>query len=80
MSEEKHLQDLTEKEWKEATDEQLIQALFTIPNFVDPFFINYVKRDRPAAMRQYLVMHSANGGHMGKYANDFLYGNKKKRR
>jgi hypothetical protein len=69
-----HLQKQTQAEWEQASDEQIVAALFQPVRFVDPCWMNYIKRDRPQALRAYLRMHAAQGGYLGRPARMFLNG------
>ena len=66
-----HLQNSPVK-WATATDEQIIQALFQPARFVNPFWMNYLQRERPAALATYLRLFAASGGRLGTPAVRFL--------
>ncbi len=59
-------------DWAAASDEQIIQALFEPVRFVDPCWMAYLKRRRPAALAAYLRMFAAGGGRLGAPAQQFL--------
>jgi hypothetical protein len=55
-------------EWKSATEEQIIQALFNAPQFINPFDMEEIKRINPAAIRKYQVLFY--GGTVPGYASN----------
>lgn len=58
--------------WTLLTDEQIVQALLQPVQFVNPCWMAYLKRDRPAALSAYLRLHAAQGGTLGPPARRFL--------
>jgi hypothetical protein len=60
------------KDWETATDEQILSALMEKKDFVNPFFVNWVRNHRPDVMRRYLNLHRDMGGTLGSYAREFL--------
>jgi hypothetical protein len=58
--------------WSAMTDEEIVHALFNNPSIVNPTWINYLKRQRPQALRTYLQMLAADGGYLGPPAQRFL--------
>ena len=66
-----HLQDQPDR-WAVAADEQHIEALFNSPRFVNPCWMNYLKRKRPAALATYLRLFAADGGRLGQKSQRFL--------
>jgi hypothetical protein len=67
-----HLQDQARPSWENASDEQIISALFQPVRFVNPRWINYLERNRPTALKTYLRMRAAGGGCLGRPALEFL--------
>lgn len=73
MSNSSHLQDHPDR-WAAATDEEHVQALFNPAQFVNPCWMSYLKRERPAALATYLRLFAADGGRLGPPARRFLHG------
>lgn len=42
--------------WATATEEQVIQALFNAPEFIDPRDMSEIQRQHPSAKQKYLNM------------------------
>lgn len=59
---------MTPQEWQAATDEQHIKHLFEIKKMVDPRYINYLERERPHVVTQYLRLWQAQGSYMSPIA------------
>ena len=73
MSVSEQLQNQPEQ-WAEATDEQIIHALLQPVRFVNPCWMAWLRRERPAALASYLRLFAAGGGHLGRPAQRFLGG------
>lgn len=72
MSDERSHLSCRPDDWESATDEEIITALGTRQGLVNPFFLAYCKRARPAAVCRYLALHEELGGHVGLPARRFL--------
>ena len=46
----------TTHDWENATEEQIIAALFNAPPFIDPHDMGAIKRLNPSAIRKYQVL------------------------
>ena len=60
--------------WKEASEEQIIQALFNAPQFICPFDMEEIKRVNPSAIRKYQVLFYGGGDVPGYASNPFRPG------
>jgi hypothetical protein len=67
-----HLQSQFQLNWENASDEEIVSALFQPVRFVNPCWINYLKRNRPTALKTYLRIRAASGGYLGRPALEFL--------
>ncbi len=66
-----HLQDRPD-DWATASQEETIQALFQAPRFINPFWMAFLRRERPGVLAKQLKLHAAGGGHLGQPARRLL--------
>jgi hypothetical protein len=69
-----HLQSQQQADWEAASDEEIVVALFQPVRFVNPCWMNYLKKNRPGPLAAYLQMHASQGGYLGSPARRFLRG------
>lgn len=55
-------------DWENATEEQIVRALFNAPSFPNPFDMAEIKRVNPSAIRKYQVLFY--GGDVPNYASN----------
>ena len=70
-----HLQ-VRRKDWADASDDEFVEALLSMPPLIDPFFMAYVKNHRPHCLRRALVLHADLGGYLGAPARRWLDGDR----
>lgn len=67
-----HIQD-NRSIWESASDEQHLQGLLNRGKaIINPTWMNYLKRNRPHLIGQYLNLYQQGGGYLGKPARDYL--------
>lgn len=66
------LQDCDIDSWEAASDEEHIKELFNNRTMVNPFYINYLKQDRPNVLTSFLKLWQADGNYMSRYGKEWL--------
>jgi hypothetical protein len=66
-----HLQDRP-LDWEQATDAEHLEALLDRQRLLNPFWMDWIKRQRPQVLTRSLLKHERNGGYLSPPARKWL--------